>query len=110
MDLQRGQGDSSKSFIRSSNDRRWTRPGAGRLLAICLPWQRRPLKNFGKRIKPRAPATCENPRIMNEREKILGRITEALSLAAPLPGHGVGVRPSDLVAAARDIRQWLPLV
>jgi L-lactate dehydrogenase complex protein LldG len=48
---------------------------------------------------------------MSEREKILGRIREALKVPAPAPGHeheGASLRPQ--AAVGKDPRQWLPSV
>ena len=53
---------------------------------------------------------------MTEREKILARVREALTLAAPIPGHGHSAsgRPATSVtqaySPAQSPRQWLPLV
>ena len=49
---------------------------------------------------------------MGERENIFGRIREALTVPAPMPGHGLQglpARPSDASPAAHA-RQWLPKV
>lgn len=50
--------------------------------------------------------------MMSEREKILGRIREALTITAPMPGgHGwKGQGPTAPRAAAISARQWLPPV
>lgn len=50
--------------------------------------------------------------MMSEREKILGRIREALIITAPMPGdHGwQGQGPHAPRAAATSARQWLPPV
>jgi L-lactate dehydrogenase complex protein LldG len=49
---------------------------------------------------------------MNEREQILGRIREALKVAAPAPGHhghgAISATPSEPPSA--QSRQWLPAV
>ena len=47
---------------------------------------------------------------MSERENILGRIREALRLAAPKPGdaHQAAARPAAGLPAPALIRQWLP--
>ncbi len=48
---------------------------------------------------------------MNEREAILGRIREALKVAAPFPGHGHGAaQHAPSTNSAAEARQWLPLV
>jgi L-lactate dehydrogenase complex protein LldG len=48
---------------------------------------------------------------MTEREKILGRIREALTVTAPRPGHHDGARPKHAVApSSGQARQWLPAV
>ncbi len=51
---------------------------------------------------------------MTEREKILGRIREALVISAPLPGthdHGNGhAHASPAASTPKQLRQWLPLV
>src|SRR5882672_10114628 len=55
---------------------------------------------------------------MTEREKILARVREALTLAAPIPGHGYGApgRPASATpvtqasSPAQSPREWLPLV
>jgi L-lactate dehydrogenase complex protein LldG len=49
---------------------------------------------------------------MNEREQILGRIREALKVAAPAPGHhGNGaISPTTSQTPSADSRQWLPAV
>jgi len=49
---------------------------------------------------------------MTEREKILGRIREALTVAAPLPGqlHGEGRHAPAATAPSAQARQWLPAV
>ncbi len=49
---------------------------------------------------------------MNERENILGRIREALSLPAPIPGahHGEPSHPVSECDAAAHIPEWLPRV
>jgi L-lactate dehydrogenase complex protein LldG len=48
---------------------------------------------------------------MTEREKILGRIREALKVKAPLPGqHGVGGSPAAISLAPATPRKWLPKV
>ena len=49
---------------------------------------------------------------MNERENILGRIREALTTPAPLPGHNAhdAVKGPLAPATTEDARQWLPLV
>jgi L-lactate dehydrogenase complex protein LldG len=51
---------------------------------------------------------------MSERENILGRIREALSVAAPVPGHGShDHQPATSASeqeAARHIVEWLPQV
>ena len=51
---------------------------------------------------------------MTEREKILGRIREALTLAAPFPGHHGHGAPGGSApvprAAATEARRWLPPV
>ena len=49
---------------------------------------------------------------MNERENILGRIREALTLPAPVPGtHGVSSsHPVSETEAAKHISEWLPTV
>jgi len=49
---------------------------------------------------------------MTEREKIMTRIQEALTVAAPQPGHG-SVQPSQPASGsspAANARQWLPVV
>ena len=46
---------------------------------------------------------------MTEREKILGRIREALRIAAPLPGHGHALQPNP-APPSHLARKWLPLV
>ncbi len=47
---------------------------------------------------------------MSERENILGRIREALSLAAPKPGHEPGApgRATDRLPQSTLMREWLP--
>lgn len=49
---------------------------------------------------------------MSERENILGRIREALSVPAPAPGHGASDRQQEHAPseqeAARHIPEWLP--
>jgi L-lactate dehydrogenase complex protein LldG len=48
---------------------------------------------------------------MTEREKIFGRIREALSLKAPLPGHGHSVLAhAGANQGTTNARRWLPLV
>ena len=49
---------------------------------------------------------------MTEREKILGRIREALAVAAPKPGHHEQApsRPSAAAPPSAQARQWLPAV
>jgi L-lactate dehydrogenase complex protein LldG len=48
---------------------------------------------------------------MNEKEKILGRIREALTLAAPIPGpHDKEARPSTTGHPIQNARRWLPAV
>ncbi len=52
---------------------------------------------------------------MSEREKILGRIREALRLTAPRPGEhgdhsGHAHSPAGKLPAAGDMRRWLPAV
>ncbi len=49
---------------------------------------------------------------MTEQDKILGRIREALSVPAPLPGagHGAPAHPPGLVHPVSQARQWLPKV
>lgn len=48
---------------------------------------------------------------MNERENILGRIREALKIAAPTPHNpGSSLAPVSEPEAAKTIPQWLPLV
>jgi L-lactate dehydrogenase complex protein LldG len=48
---------------------------------------------------------------MTEREKILGRIREALKVAAQMPGHGAGAAgPAAASPPATHAREWLPLV
>jgi hypothetical protein len=48
---------------------------------------------------------------MSEREKILGRIREALQTKAPHPGHHAGMgNPSPPPGPAATARDWLPLV
>ena len=46
---------------------------------------------------------------MNERDAILGRIREGLSVEAPMPGHH-GLDATDLHNARNRFRQWLPQV
>ncbi len=50
---------------------------------------------------------------MSEREKIIGRIREALSVTAPKPGHGhdpEGVKHASTVIPSEQARRWLPPV
>jgi L-lactate dehydrogenase complex protein LldG len=48
---------------------------------------------------------------MTEREKILGRIREALSVPAPLPGqHGAAHPATSAASPAAHAREWLPPV
>lgn len=49
---------------------------------------------------------------MSEREKILGRVREALATKAPIPGahHGDAPHPVSEQEAAPHIREWLPTV
>ncbi|HXI71162.1 MAG TPA: lactate utilization protein [Verrucomicrobiae bacterium] len=48
---------------------------------------------------------------MNEREKILGRIREALKRPAHVPGaHGMAPLPASAHSSAAGARQWLPKV
>jgi L-lactate dehydrogenase complex protein LldG len=49
---------------------------------------------------------------MTEREKILGRIREALTVEAPLPGHHGDDRPhhAHAIAPSAQAREWLPSV
>ena len=48
---------------------------------------------------------------MSEREKILGRIREALQVKAPLPGsHGVADEHSNAEPPIAHARDWLPMV
>jgi L-lactate dehydrogenase complex protein LldG len=48
---------------------------------------------------------------MTEREKIFARIREALSIAAPVPGHhGVGQHAGPAGAPSAHAREWLPPV
>jgi len=48
---------------------------------------------------------------MNEREKILGRIEEALRFPAPVPGHGFEeAHPGSGYPTPKHLRQWLPSV
>ena len=48
---------------------------------------------------------------MSEREKILGRIREALKISAPLPGvHGEAVAHAHASSPASHAREWLPSV
>ena len=48
---------------------------------------------------------------MNERENILGRIREALSVPAPVPGaHGAPEHSVSEAEAAKHISEWLPAV
>src|SRR5438874_1160072 len=49
---------------------------------------------------------------MSEKEKILGRVREALKSPAPHPGHAQAhSQPaSPLVASNNNCRQWLPVV
>jgi L-lactate dehydrogenase complex protein LldG len=49
---------------------------------------------------------------MTEREKIMARIQEALTMPAPKPGHGSAEpsRPISLISPASNARQWLPAV
>jgi L-lactate dehydrogenase complex protein LldG len=49
---------------------------------------------------------------MTEREKILGRVREALTVAAPLPGHHHRAKPHPTAATppSAQARQWLPSV
>ena len=48
---------------------------------------------------------------LNEREKILGRIREALKVSAPLPGsHGEAVAHTPAESPASHAREWLPSV
>ena len=49
---------------------------------------------------------------MTEREKILGRIREALAVAAPMPGHHDHAKPHPTAAtpSSAQARQWLPSV
>ena len=49
---------------------------------------------------------------MTEREKILGRIREALTVAAPMPGHHDHAKPYPTAAtpSSAQARQWLPSV
>jgi len=50
---------------------------------------------------------------MTEREKIFGRISEALQAKAPLPGHGHDAIPAKVSGAAApssQARKWLPAV
>jgi L-lactate dehydrogenase complex protein LldG len=46
---------------------------------------------------------------MTERDAILGRIREGLSVEAPMPGHH-GLHATDLKDARNTYRQWLPQV
>ena len=49
--------------------------------------------------------------VLGEREKILGRIREALQVSAPRPGaHGDTAAPAAAEAPARHARDWLPRV
>jgi L-lactate dehydrogenase complex protein LldG len=49
--------------------------------------------------------------ILNEREKILGRIREALKISAPLPGsHGEVATLTHAESPASHARKWLPSV
>jgi L-lactate dehydrogenase complex protein LldG len=50
--------------------------------------------------------------LVTEREKILGRIREALTVAAPVPGHHDHAKPhpSDAAPPSAQARQWLPSV
>jgi L-lactate dehydrogenase complex protein LldG len=49
---------------------------------------------------------------MTEREKILGRIREALTVPAPLPGHHdhAKLHPALVTQSSAQARQWLPPV
>ena len=49
---------------------------------------------------------------MSEREKILARIREALTVAAPMPGHARGAAPHTPAGTppAARAREWLPAV
>jgi L-lactate dehydrogenase complex protein LldG len=48
---------------------------------------------------------------MTERDKIMGRIREALTVSAPMPGHvPVQVQPAKPGHATGGVRQWLPAV
>ena len=48
---------------------------------------------------------------MTEREKILGRIREALTVSAPRPGHHGGAQLAHAPApSSAQTRQWLPAV
>jgi L-lactate dehydrogenase complex protein LldG len=48
---------------------------------------------------------------MTEREKILGRIREALSVPAPMPGqHGAAHSATSVASPAAHAREWLPPV
>src|SRR5215467_11136430 len=46
---------------------------------------------------------------MNEREKILARIREALTVQAPMPGHhGAGTHAPSATPPSAEARAWLP--
>jgi L-lactate dehydrogenase complex protein LldG len=49
---------------------------------------------------------------MSEKEKILGRIREALKISAPRPGEhrGPGHEPKPAASTRPDFRKWLPVV
>ena len=47
---------------------------------------------------------------MNSREKILGRIREALQVQAPMPGHHGDAHPQAAQTSVEGIRHWLPPV
>ncbi len=47
---------------------------------------------------------------MTEREKIFGRIREALSVKAPRPGHGLQPEADSVPNGTTNARRWLPLV
>ena len=47
---------------------------------------------------------------MTSRDKILGRIREALQVKAPMPGHHGEAHPKPTQTNVEGIRHWLPLV
>lgn len=47
---------------------------------------------------------------MTSREKILGRIREALQAKAPPPGHHGEAHPAPVQTGVSEMRHWLPLV